>query len=434
MIKQFIVGAAMAVMAIVPEARANTYNFSTSVALSQASVTGGEYLQLTGGPPITLQAGDQLTGTINFTNGSLSILGNVNWLDFDFFCSCETAYSANVTLLGLTGTLGASNPRSFGPAFGNSVIGAGFGSINSPTENFSFTGITYTINVTGVTDFSNNPIAADFDFGRIDINASSVGVNLASAVPEPSTWAMMILGFAGIGFAAYRRKSKDGRLLIRKIAMIKSNLVVAFTIAFVSLVGVAAQATAAIVDTINASSPLSGCCYNATDVGFLYTPGFSYTLDGIETKFSSTDPRTVTVAIYSGVPGSLSLLASGGVNPVANSFVTAAVAPLLLIGGTTYFLAFENLAGLGPNLTSVGPTSLTFYIDNGDLSFGNGPLFQNGVGPVVQFDGVASAVPEPSTWAMIILGFAGVGFMAYRRKSKPVLVARLIQRLRTIQV
>jgi hypothetical protein len=34
-----------------------------------------------------------------------------------------------------------------------------------------------------------------------------------------------------------------------------------------------------------------------------------------------------------------------------------------------------------------------------------------------------SAVPEPSTWAMMILGFAGVGFMAYRRKSKPALLA-----------
>jgi uncharacterized protein YjiS (DUF1127 family) len=36
---------------------------------------------------------------------------------------------------------------------------------------------------------------------------------------------------------------------------------------------------------------------------------------------------------------------------------------------------------------------------------------------------VAAAVPEPSTWAMMILGFAGVGFMAYRRKSRPVLTA-----------
>ena len=34
-----------------------------------------------------------------------------------------------------------------------------------------------------------------------------------------------------------------------------------------------------------------------------------------------------------------------------------------------------------------------------------------------------NAVPEPSTWAMMILGFAGIGFMAYRRKSKPALMA-----------
>jgi hypothetical protein len=31
-----------------------------------------------------------------------------------------------------------------------------------------------------------------------------------------------------------------------------------------------------------------------------------------------------------------------------------------------------------------------------------------------------ASVPEPSTWAMMILGFAGIGFMAYRR-SKPAL-------------
>ena len=29
---------------------------------------------------------------------------------------------------------------------------------------------------------------------------------------------------------------------------------------------------------------------------------------------------------------------------------------------------------------------------------------------------VAGAVPEPATWAMMLLGFAGVGFIAYRRK------------------
>jgi hypothetical protein len=32
--------------------------------------------------------------------------------------------------------------------------------------------------------------------------------------------------------------------------------------------------------------------------------------------------------------------------------------------------------------------------------------------------GVQTAVPEASTWAMMILGFAGVGFLAYRRRGQ----------------
>ncbi|CUT11397.1 hypothetical protein BF49_2477 [Bradyrhizobium sp.] len=31
-----------------------------------------------------------------------------------------------------------------------------------------------------------------------------------SGVPEPSTWAMMILGFLGLGFMGYRKSSKTG--------------------------------------------------------------------------------------------------------------------------------------------------------------------------------------------------------------------------------
>jgi hypothetical protein len=35
-----------------------------------------------------------------------------------------------------------------------------------------------------------------------------------AAVPEPSTWAMMILGFAGVGFMTYRRSRKDQALAL----------------------------------------------------------------------------------------------------------------------------------------------------------------------------------------------------------------------------
>jgi hypothetical protein len=35
-------------------------------------------------------------------------------------------------------------------------------------------------------------------------------VNVSSAVPEASTWAMMLAGFAGLAFAAFRRTRKTG--------------------------------------------------------------------------------------------------------------------------------------------------------------------------------------------------------------------------------
>lgn len=41
----------------------------------------------------------------------------------------------------------------------------------------------------------------------------------ASPVPEPSTWAMMILGFASLGFLGYRRCSLKARLSIAALLL-----------------------------------------------------------------------------------------------------------------------------------------------------------------------------------------------------------------------
>ena len=45
----------------------------------------------------------------------------------------------------------------------------------------------------------------------------------------------------------------------------------------------------------------------------------------------------------------------------------------------------------------------------------DGPGLEGGVGVI---NVAVAAVPEASTWAMMILGFAGVGFIAYRRSRK----------------
>jgi len=49
--------------------------------------------------------------------------------------------------------------------------------------------------------FSNDPLQNAFEVGRFTVQT-------VAAVPEPSTWAMMILGFAGVGFMAYRHRSR----------------------------------------------------------------------------------------------------------------------------------------------------------------------------------------------------------------------------------
>jgi hypothetical protein len=46
-----------------------------------------------------------------------------------------------------------------------------------------------------------------------------------------------------------------------------------------------------------------------------------------------------------------------------------------------------------------------------------------GIANALILTGISSAVPEPSTWAMLLIGFAGIGFMVHRRKAKPALMA-----------
>ena len=55
------------------------------------------------------------------------------------------------------------------------------------------------------------------------------------------------------------------------------------------------------------------------------------------------------------------------------------------------------------------------------FSFSGGQAFNKVVFSSTQaafeVDDLTASVPEPSTWAMMILGFFGIGFMAYRRKN-----------------
>ncbi len=59
------------------------------------------------------------------------------------------------------------------------------------------------------------PMTTKLDFFTIDYylpdNAGGVALDISAAAPEPSTWAMLTIGFAGLGGLARRRRSEGGR-------------------------------------------------------------------------------------------------------------------------------------------------------------------------------------------------------------------------------
>jgi choice-of-anchor C domain-containing protein len=81
------------------------------------------------------------------------------------------------------------------------------------------------------------------------------------------------------------------------------------------------------------------------------------------------------------------------------------------MGWTLESFAFTAGAGTSSTLTF---TSTTCCSDRTDVPRAFGPAL----------DAVSvTAIPEASTWAMMILGFMGVGFLAYRRKQPALRLA-----------
>jgi hypothetical protein len=128
----------------------------------------------------------------------------------------------------------------------------------------------------------------------------------------------------------------------------------------------------------------------------------------------------------SGVPGTLlvkdeviaTVTDTGLTNSYGNHLLlfTADIPDFQVLANTQYFFSVsdsgpDNFVWAGSNLSSGGyDISRNFAL--GGMEASQAFTLSN-----------VSAVPESSTWAMMILGFAGVGFMAYRRKAKPALMA-----------
>jgi hypothetical protein len=96
----------------------------------------------------------------------------------------------------------------------NNSLGTFFAPVSGGNEGLSFLGVDFGGAVVArVRIVSGNAALGPNETGGLDLVVMDdfiygEPITSTGAVPEPSTWAMMILGFGGLGFMAYRRKSR----------------------------------------------------------------------------------------------------------------------------------------------------------------------------------------------------------------------------------
>jgi hypothetical protein len=149
-----------------------------------------------------------------------------------------------------------------------------------------------------------------------------------------------------------------------------------------------------------------------------YDVNGTLTTDALNDVLSISGNVSSTTALTAGTGGPITGLINGSGTPPAQGTYTAPSGNAWNYNDVLYpsgpalvdnnGLLFSFGASDVGNIYTVGSTYY-FSVDTPQSLYNPGDLVIAG--------GITAAVPEPSTWAMMILGFCGVGFMAYRRKQ-----------------
>jgi hypothetical protein len=142
-----------------------------------------------------------------------------------------------------------------------------------------------------------------------------------------------------------------------------------------------------------------------------------------------TGPGANDIEIFYTIGPGVGLVPIATGNALSNTSLAGATPPVdTSTGAASGFVTFGSplITPPGTNVSwnllidpAVTITDWYFTLNGADINTSSGGT-NFGAGTVVY---TAPPVPESSTWAMMIFGFAGIGFMAYRRKSKPALMA-----------
>jgi hypothetical protein len=157
------------------------------------------------------------TTTVDFTATNFSAIGSATVPPYGTLSgtfSYDYSGGNSLTLTAFSLDLG---PAHFGlPNVGSSFdLGIGEldigGLVNGGINNLLGTTNDFQLQLTGFNPLTGSSSSGDMFYTTANTNALFFGSSATAspAVPEPATWAMMLMGFGGIGFALRRQKGKQ---------------------------------------------------------------------------------------------------------------------------------------------------------------------------------------------------------------------------------
>lgn len=213
-----------------------------------------------------------------------------------------------------------------------------------------------------------------------------------------------------------------------------------FSLALLLAALVSGTASASVIPVLNSSfevlpvGGLPGSCGTGCSYNFGSIP--NWTSSGIPGQFQP-GPSAGNFAFFNYLPDgdTLGFSDGGTLSQTVGVLSQAGVTYTLMVdvgqrkGGFVLGMEQLQIGSTVVSATGVNPTQgdwATFTASFKALTSGDPiSIILSSTGPQGDWDNVrlfasdaVTAVPEPSTWAMMILGFGGVGFMAYRRRSE----------------